>query len=84
MNKGITLVAAVCFGAAFGACVRNVVSEARAQPVGQRLEYKVLGASMGGGGYEEDLNKMAAEGWRYNGPIPLGNANSLLVFERSR
>ena len=84
MKKGLTLVAAVCFGAAFGACVRNVVSDARAQPVGVRLEYKVVGASMGSSGYEEDLNKMAAEGWRLHSPLPLGNANSLLVFERSR
>ena len=84
MKKGITLVAAVCFGAAFGACVRNVVSDASAQPVGGRFEYKVLGASMGAGGYEEDLNKMAAEGWRYSSALPLGNANSLLVFERSK
>ncbi len=86
MKKGITIVAAVCFGAAFGACVRNVVSDARAQPSagGTRLEYKVVGASMSASGYEKDLNEAAAEGWRYSGSIGLGGANSLLVVERNR
>ena len=83
MKKGITLAAAVCFGAAFGACVRNVVSDARAQPVGSRPEYKVVGASLMASGYEKDLNEMAAEGWRFVGPIPANNG-SHLVFERAR
>jgi hypothetical protein len=83
MNKGITLAAAVCLGAFLGACVRNVVSEARAQPVGGRLEYKIVGGSMSIGGYEEDLNKMAAEGWRFVGPLPV-QGGSHLIFERQR
>ena len=84
MKKGITLAAAVCFGAAFGACVRSVVSDARAQPAaGGALQYKVVGFSMSQGGYEEDLNKMAAEGWRFVGPIPI-QGGSHLVFERAR
>ena len=84
MSKGMTLVAAVCFGAFLGACVRSVVADARAQPVGARREYKVVGASMSQSGYEEDLNKMSSEGWTYSGNLPLGNANPLLVFERNR
>ncbi len=83
MKKGITLAAAVCLGAFFGACVRNVVGEARAQPVGGRLEYKIIGGSMTIGGYEEDLNKMAAEGWRFVGPLPV-QGGSHLIFERQR
>ncbi len=80
------LLAAVCFGAFLGACARNVISDARADgPVtAGRVEYKVLGASMGTSGYEEDLNKMSAEGWRYTGPLPTGAGNPALVFERSR
>ncbi len=84
MRKGLTLVAALCFGAAFGACVRNVVSDARAQPVGGRVEYKVVGGSMSAGGYEEDLNKFTAEGWRFVAPLPAGNGNAGLIFERTR
>lgn len=85
MKKGFSLLAAVCFGAVIGACARNVVSDARAQPVtAGRVEYKVVGPSMGISGYEEDLNKMSAEGWRYTGPLPAGAGNPALVFERSR
>lgn len=85
-TNGWAIVAAVCFGAFLGACARNVISDARADaPVtAGRVEYKVVGASMGIGGYEEDLNKMAAEGWRYTGTLPFGQANPALVFERSR
>ena len=80
MKRGFTLLAAVCFGAGLGACVRGVVSDARAQVAGQH-QYKVVGASFGASGYEEDLNKMAAEGWHYVGAIPIQN-QSHLVFER--
>jgi hypothetical protein len=81
MKQGLTLLAAVCFGAGFGACVRGVVvNDAHAQAAGTR-QYKVVGASFGAGGYEEDLNKMSAEGWRYVGAIPIQN-QSHLVFER--
>jgi hypothetical protein len=84
MNKGMALVAAVCFGAALGACVRNVVSDARAQSSGPRFEYIVVGGSMSTGGYEEDLNKMGAIGWRYVGSLSSPSANDAMILERSK
>jgi hypothetical protein len=82
MNKS-TLVSVLCIGIAIGACAREVVraavpSTAAAAPAGR---YTVVGPSMSIGGYEEDLNKYASEGWRYVGPLPVGNS-SALVFER--
>jgi len=82
MTKGFTLVAAVCFGAVLGACVRDVVSVARAQPEamgGARYQYKVVGPSMSIGGMQEDLDSMSAQGWRFVAAI--GTAP---VFERAR
>lgn len=86
-TNGWALLAAVCFGAFLGACARNVIADANAQTgavTAGAVEYKVVGASMGIGGYEEDLNKMAAQGWRYTGTLPFGQANPALVFERAR
>ncbi|MBK7863661.1 MAG: hypothetical protein IPJ65_34665 [Archangiaceae bacterium] len=83
MNKS-TLVSVLCLGVAIGACAREAVRAAvpaAAHAQGGK-KYMVVGASMSAGGYEEDLNKYTAEGWRYVGPLPAGNANPALVFER--
>lgn len=77
MKKGIALAAALGLGLVVGACVRSVVSEAHAQPVGPGFSYKVVGGSLTGGGAEEDLNRFGGEGWRFVGVIGRD-----LVFER--
>jgi hypothetical protein len=82
MRKGIVVVAALLVGSAFGAAARGVVGEAHASPSG-RLEYKVVGPSVLTGGYEQDLNTLAAEGWHYAGSIPVVKFNSFIVLERS-
>ena len=85
MKQGAWILGALFAGALFGACMRDVARDAilgQAHAQGGH-RYKVVGASMGGSGYEEDLNKAAADGWRYVGPIPQGgDRSSLLVFER--
>jgi hypothetical protein len=83
MNKS-TLISVLCIGIAIGACAREAVrvaSPGTAQAAGG-ARYKVVGPSFAIGGYEEDLNKFSAEGWRYVGPLPTGNGNPALVFER--
>ncbi len=80
MINGWKYLSLVLLGVVLGACAKQVlVSDARAQ--GGRPRYTVVGASATAGGYEEDLNKYAAEGWRYVGPISINNG-SLLVFSR--
>ena len=79
MKKGFAALAAVCFGAVLGACVRDVVGAARAQDGATR--YQVIGMSIGAGGYEDDLNKMTAQGWHFVGTIPVGQG-SHLVFQK--
>jgi hypothetical protein len=83
MNRS-HLVAAVAIGVALGACAREVIREVspRAAHAQGPRQYMVRGASGTIGGYERDLNDLSAEGWRYVGPLPLGNTNPALVFER--
>ena len=83
MKRGFVVVVALFVGALFGACFRDVVKpgEAHATVAGQR-QYKVVGGSVSTGGYEDDLNKMAAEGWHFAGTIASPNANAALIFER--
>lgn len=97
MKTNLLLVAAVCCGTMFGACFRDVVSNARAaelapppllpaptpKPV-PRVQYKIVGASRGESGYQADFDRMAAEGWRYTGPLQPNADNPMLIFERQR
>lgn len=83
----IALCAGIVLGVAFGAPIyRTLVSPALAQeappPAPKPHIYKIVDPSMRMGGYEEDLNKMTAQGWHFVAPLPLANNNSALIFER--
>ncbi len=79
MKRGFSILVALMVGAAIGACVRDVVRPAYAQGTHR---YEVVGASATDSGYQEDLNRMTAEGWHFVGTIPHGGGNAALVFER--
>ncbi len=83
----IALSAGIVLGVAFGAPIHKaLVPSAHAQeappPAPKPHVYKIVDPSMRMGGYEEDLNKMTASGWHFVSPLPLGNGNSALIFER--
>ncbi|MHB8872755.1 MAG: DUF4177 domain-containing protein [Myxococcaceae bacterium] len=83
MKRGFAIVVALFVGAFLGACFRDAVKvgDAHATATGQR-QYKVVGGSISTGGYEDDMNKMAAEGWHYVGAIPVTNGTAPIIFER--
>ena len=88
MNKGIWLAAALFAGSLLGSGLQGVVGALlapRAQAQSVQHQFKVVGGSYRAQGYEDDLNKYTAEGWRYVGSIPdtgKANAGGYLVFEK--
>jgi hypothetical protein len=83
MKRGFSMLVVLFVGAMGGACVRGavdlVVRDAYAQPAHQ---YKVVGGSMSDDGYQQDLDKYSAAGWRLVAAIPNGQGPGKLVFER--
>jgi hypothetical protein len=80
------VVIAMCIGIALGACARELAhgvatSSAYAQQA-PRKAYKVLDPSRGSSGYEEDLNRYTASGWRFAFTLHSErDTGDLLVFE---
>ena len=77
-----TLVFALTSAFLAGALARDLFAPAYAHadaPAAKGYEYKVVGASMGPGGYEEDLTKFGSQGWRFAGEVA-----THLVFERAK
>jgi hypothetical protein len=80
LNK-LHFVTAVSLGIAIGVCAREVLP-GKAHAQGAKRQYMVRGASGSIGGYEKDLNALTADGWSFVGPLPLGNGNPALIFEK--
>ncbi len=88
MRRGIVLAVALFGGTLIGSAFQGVLRDAlapRALAQSAPHQYKVVDASFRAEGYEEDLNKYTAEGWRYVGSIPASGRSSsggYLVFEK--
>lgn len=78
----VVLVVGAVLGACFrGAVVDAVVGDAHAQQPATH-QYKIVGGSFTDDGYQQDLDKYGAAGWRLVAAVPNGNGPGKLVFER--
>ncbi len=80
MVNGWKYLSLVTVGILIGACAKQVlIPDAHAQ--GGHPKYMVVGQSAFASGYEEDLNKYAAEGWRFAGAIANGQGSHLILVK---